>query len=220
MATYRFRVTFEDYDDVYRDIEIRSTQTFEDFHHAIQSAIGFDGSKPASFYMSNDHWIKGREITSRELTEEQASVIASMRKSRLCDFIADPHQKIYYLFDFTAKWAFHAELSKIMKSDEPGAEYPRCVKSTGEAPKQYGLNQAGLLPVPEDFDPDADDLLEEDEDEPEDIESETDIATEDEAKTIGDIQNESDMDESESEDEFETADGDMMEDDGQDSDEF
>jgi hypothetical protein len=221
MAIYRFRVTFEDYDDVYRDIEVRSNQTFEDLHHAIQSAIGFDASKPASFYMSNDNWTKGREITSRELSEEQAAQIASLRKARLCDYIADPHQKIYYLFDFSSKWAFHTELTKISKTEEPGADYPRCIKSAGEAPKQYGINQAGPLPVPEDFDPDVDDmLLDEDEDEPNDIESETDVATEDEAKTIGDIQNESDMEDSESDDEFETADGDMMEEDGQDNDEF
>jgi hypothetical protein len=220
MAIYRFRVSFEDYDEVSRDIEIRSNQTFEDFHHAIQSAIGFDASKPASFYMSNDHWMKGREITSRELSEEQATQIPTLRKARLCDFIADPHQKIYYLFDFTAKWTFHAELTKIMKVEEPGADYPRCVKSAGEAPKQYGINQAGPLPVPEDFDPDVDDLLEDEADEPEEIESETDVATEEEAKTIGDIQDEADLDESGSDEEFETADEDMMEEDGSDNDEF
>ena len=124
MAIYRFRVTFEDYDDVYRDIEVRSNQTFEDLHHAIQSAIGFDASKPASFYMSNDNWTKGREITSRELSEEQAAQIASLRKARLCDYIADPHQKIYYLFDFTSKWAFHTELTKISKTEEPGPIIP------------------------------------------------------------------------------------------------
>src|SRR5205085_8708558 len=99
MATYRFRVTFEDYDDVTRDIEIRSTQTFEEFHHAIQNAIGFDASKPASFYISDDNWKKGKEITTRNLSEEESEKIASVKNSRLCDFIVDPHQKFYYVFD-------------------------------------------------------------------------------------------------------------------------
>ena len=65
MAIYRFRVTYEDHEDVYRDIEIKSIQTFEDLHHAIQEAIGFDKSKPASFYMSDDYWRKDQEITLR-----------------------------------------------------------------------------------------------------------------------------------------------------------
>src|SRR5438105_4739913 len=109
MAVYRFRITFEDFDDIQRDIEIKSTQTFEDLHHAIQNSIGFDAAKPSSFYMSDDYWKKGKEITSRELNEEEKSRVTLMSKSRLCDFIADPHQKIYYVFDFNLSWTFRIE---------------------------------------------------------------------------------------------------------------
>ena len=63
-TVYRFRVTFEDYDEVTRDIEIKSTQFFSDLHACIQSSIGFDNLKPSSFYMSNDNWIKGQEIST------------------------------------------------------------------------------------------------------------------------------------------------------------
>ena len=42
MAVYRFRITFENFEEVYREIEIKSDQTFEDLHFAIQSSIGFD----------------------------------------------------------------------------------------------------------------------------------------------------------------------------------
>ena len=40
------------------------------------------------------------ELERETLKEEEKA--ASMKKSRLCDFIADPHQKIYYVFDFSA----------------------------------------------------------------------------------------------------------------------
>ena len=76
MATYRFRATFEDFDDITRDIEIRSTQSFEDLHQAIHSAIGFDASKPASFYLSDDNWKKGKEFTTRVLNEEEIGVVS------------------------------------------------------------------------------------------------------------------------------------------------
>jgi hypothetical protein len=152
MAVYRFRITFEDFDDIHRDIEIKSTQTFEDLHLALHSAIGFDASHAASFYMSDDYWKKGKEITSRELSEEEKQKISQIRKSRLCDFISDPHQKIYYVFDFNAMWSFRIELTKIIVNEEIGASYPRCIKVTGEAPKQYGVTNLGAIPEPEDFD--------------------------------------------------------------------
>jgi hypothetical protein len=163
MAAYRFRVSFEDYDDVVRDIEIKSTQTFEEFHHAIHNCIGFDAAKPASFYISNDNWKKGKEITSRELKEAEKDTVATMRTARLRDFIADPHQKIYYIFDFTANWAFRIELIKIIVADDNSVTYPRCIKSMGEAPKQYGNIITGPLPQPDDFEEGEEEVMVEEE---------------------------------------------------------
>ena len=125
MAVYRFRVTFEDFDDVHRDIEIKSTQTFEELHQSIHTAIGFDGAKPSSFYMSDDYWKKGKEITNRELKESEKEYVSLMKKARLCDFISDPHQKIYYIFDFTAMWTFRIELVKIYRSIIEHSKYLR-----------------------------------------------------------------------------------------------
>lgn len=214
MALYRFRVTFEDHDDVSRDIEIRPTQTFSDFHHAIHQSIGFDASKPGSFYMSDDNWKKGKEITSRELTEEESN-IATMENARLCNFIADPHQKIYYVFDLLGNWTFHIELIKIIPQADPIASYPQCVRTHGEAPKQYGGTGIGVLPVPDDFDPDAD-ILDLDDEVEEDREEEvlgTDEADlpegEENTNTFtatADVEGDSD--------EFETADEDLIDDEG------
>ncbi|MFZ7116673.1 MAG: IS1096 element passenger TnpR family protein [Bacteroidota bacterium] len=151
MATYRLRVIIEDHEEVVRDIEIKSTQTFEELHHAIHTSIGFDGSKSASFYMSDDNWKKGKEITNKDLTEAETETKAKMKNARLCDFIIDPHQKIYYVFDLGV-WTFRIELVKINREEDQHAKYPRCIKSSGEAPKQYGNTLAAALPIPEDFD--------------------------------------------------------------------
>jgi hypothetical protein len=144
-AVYKFRVTFEDHDDVFRDIEIISTQTFEDLHHAIQQSIGFDASKPASFYMSDGNWTKGKEISLNGIPEGNKGKIPTMKSSRLCDFIADPHQRIYYVFDFSAHWSFYVELYKIHLKEEPGVNYPKMVKTAGIAPKQYGVSNLGTV---------------------------------------------------------------------------
>ncbi len=147
---YRFRVTFEDYDEVTRDIEIKSSQTFEDLHQTIQSCIGFDSSKSASFYISNDNWVKGQEISLEKKNDKEGKAIARMKDSKLNIHIADPHQKIYYLSDFDANWGFMVELIKILPDADGNKLYPVCVKSVGEAPKQYKIIATPVI-VDEEF---------------------------------------------------------------------
>ena|SRR5258705_2829384 len=149
MAIYKFRITFEDHEDVSRDLEIKSTQSFEELHSAILNSIGFDNKEHASFYMSDDNWKKGKEISLTEKVNGETK-LPLMKKSRLCDFIADPHQKIYYIYDFAKEWTFHVELLKIIVSEDATVLYPRCVKVTGEAPKQHETAPK-IVPVPEDF---------------------------------------------------------------------
>ncbi len=151
MATYRLRVIVEDHEEVVRDIEIKSTQTFNDLHLSIHNSIGFDSDKQASFYMSDDNWKKGKEITNKNLSEAEEATKARMKNARLCDFIVDPHQKIYYMFD-SGLWTFRIELIKINRDEDQYAQYPRCIKSSGEAPKQYGTTLAAALPIPDEFD--------------------------------------------------------------------
>ena len=141
MAIYRFRISFEEFDDVHRDIEILSIQTFEQFHLAIQEAIAFDASRQASFFMSNDNWKKGQEI-STEISDRNTPDALLMKECRMCDFIADPHQKIYYVFDLPSQWTFYIELFKILPETGSPSKYPVCVKRHGDAPKQYVVVEA------------------------------------------------------------------------------
>lgn len=168
MAVYRFRIIFEDQEDTVREIEILGKQTFEDFHRSIQQAIGFDSSKDASFFMSDDYWRKGQEITSRVLVDDddddddyrrpsKKMKAKRLSEAKIADHIDDPHQKIVYVFDPAAKWTLLIELFKIL-SDDPKANYPRTVKSVGVAPRQY--KQVIAPPVDEDDDvEDEDDKL-------------------------------------------------------------
>ena len=63
MAILKFRIYFEEDDSVYRDIAIRHTQNFRDLHDTILKAYEFDNKHKATFYRSNDHWLRGREIS-------------------------------------------------------------------------------------------------------------------------------------------------------------
>ena len=137
MALYRFRVTFEDYDDISREVDIKSTHTFADLHQAIHQSIGYNPDYSSSFYISNDQWTKGEEIAFKPNERKISRGVALMENSKLSSFIDDPHQKFYYTSNFDRPFDFHVELVKIL-DETAGVVYPATVKTTGEAPKQFG----------------------------------------------------------------------------------
>jgi len=143
MAIYRFKVSFEDYDDVERDIDIKSNQTFEDLHRAIHQSTGYKIEASSSFYVSNDQWKKSEEIAYLPNQRKINNEVALMENSKLSSFIDDPHQKFYYIYNFDRPFDFHVELVKIMLNEEPGKTYPHISKTLGEAPKIPGT---GILP--------------------------------------------------------------------------
>ena len=146
MAVYKFKITFEEYDDVYRVIDIKSTQTFLDLHKAFLQSIDFDTKQLASFYMSNDSWKKGQEITLEDMSEDEANHTPIMKKAKLNEFIIDPHQKILYVYDFIECWTFYIELVGIEIKEKAGVKYPNCSKKVGLAPKQYDkVKRFGLV---------------------------------------------------------------------------
>jgi hypothetical protein len=136
MAIYKFKITFEDFDDVVREIDIKSTQTFEDLHKAIHRSTGYNAEKPSSFYVSTDNWLKGDEIAYLP-NERKKDRVVLMEKSKLSGFIEDPHQKFYYTYNFERPYDFHVELIKIILDADPNIEYPFLARSTGEAPKIF-----------------------------------------------------------------------------------
>ena len=154
MALYRFRVTFEDYDDVMREIDIKSNQNFEDLHRAIHQSTGYNPEFPSSFYISNDQWTKGEEITYLPNQKRIDRGVALMNKVKLLSYIDDPHQKFYYTFNFDRPYDFHVELMKIILDETKGVVYPTVIKSVGEAPRQIiaGVVPTILPPTDDDFD--------------------------------------------------------------------
>jgi hypothetical protein len=138
MSVYRFKVYFEDDENVFREIEIKAAQTFEDLHKAIQKAINFDDAHPASFFISNDTWRKGKEIKLLRDKKVEVKKELWMHEAKIAPFVEDPHQKIIYEFDpQNASWTIFLELMKILP-DSP-VSYPRVNKSVGNPPPQYKI---------------------------------------------------------------------------------
>lgn len=129
---YKFRVIIDTEQDVFRDIEIETTATFEKLHEAILDAFDFEAGEMASFYMSNESWEKGLEIPLMDMAGDAA---LSMKSTTLSEMVSKPSDKVLYIYDFMRMWIFYVELMEV-KKDKPSTIYPRVALVFGDAPSQ------------------------------------------------------------------------------------
>ncbi len=133
---YRFRVIFDNdtEDDIFRDIEIRKTDTLEDLHNAITQSFGFDGTEMASFYVSDDQWNQGEEISLFDMSEGMNSV-RLMNETSLDDIVDDTKTKLIYVYDFLSMWTFLVELAEIVEETD-SVDYPNLMFVHGQIPNE------------------------------------------------------------------------------------
>ncbi len=164
MAILKFRIYWEDDDSVYRDVVIKHTQNFADLHNSILKSFEFDNKHKATFYRSNDHWLKGREISLEKYEDKEYQVEPLIMSDVLMGSeIRDPNQKFVYVYDFNKHWTFMVELINVDKEENKKLTYPSCIRTEGIAPSQYGtkgLVDSRLAEVEEKYDLNAAAMLE------------------------------------------------------------
>jgi hypothetical protein len=143
MAILKFRIYFEEDESVYRDVVVRHTQTFKDLHEIILKSYEFDNKHKATFFRSNDHWLRGREISLEAYEKDYKVAPLLMEETTIGSEIKDPNQRFIYLYDFNKNWGFLVELINVSKEENPKLTYPAVVRTEGIAPSQYGTK--GLL---------------------------------------------------------------------------
>ena len=138
MAILKFRIYFEEDDSVYRDVAVKHTQSFVELHTIILKAFEFDNKHAATFFRSNDHWQRGREISLQHYDKPYKVTPLLMAETTIGSEIKDPNQKFVYTYDFVRNWSFLVELINVSKEENPKLDYPVLIKSEGIGPSQYG----------------------------------------------------------------------------------
>jgi len=138
MAGLKFRVLLDskDKNEVFRDILISDKADFESFYRAILDAYGFTSDQMASFYMSNDSWDKGFEISLFDMSygEDPDQILPGvMNSSIIGSYIQESDQKIILVHDFLRMWIF---LIELIEYSEETPEYPKTVLTVGNAPSE------------------------------------------------------------------------------------
>ncbi|UTW62520.1 hypothetical protein KFE98_21400 [bacterium SCSIO 12741] len=134
---YRIRVLLDTEEDVFRDIEIQGSSTFEQFHQEIIRAFGWQAEEMASFYESNENWDKGKEIPLMDIQEEFGpEKLATMSEAKVEDYLHHVGDKMLYVFDFFLMWCFYLDVVAI-KAPSSSQTYPWVAVSYGDAPAQH-----------------------------------------------------------------------------------
>lgn len=138
MAGLKFRVLLDskDKNEIFRDIFISDQENFETFYQTILESYHFSGDQMASFYVSNDQWDKGFEISLFDMAydEDPDQILpAVMSTSKLVDYMNESDQKFILVHDFLRMWIFLIELIEIT---EETPERPKIILSVGNAPAE------------------------------------------------------------------------------------
>jgi hypothetical protein len=146
MKSYTYRVVVDTKEDSFRDIEIASNATFESLHNAIIEAYEFRGDQMTSFFMSDDDWEKGEEISLMDMGFGK-----SMSDTKLDEMMEADGQKILYVYDFLKLWVFYVELVKT-NAVATRSDLPAIILKIGKSPNEDDKEIPNLLEGMTDFD--------------------------------------------------------------------
>jgi len=134
MKAFKFRIVADTEEDIFRDIIIREDDTFEQLYKMIIKSVGFRGDQMASFYMSNEEWEKGEEISLMDMSFGDTGP-RMMDTTLLNEMIFNKNDKVLFLYDFMKMWIFYVELIGIDEAKED-QELPAIVLSMGQSPNE------------------------------------------------------------------------------------
>ena len=136
MNLFRFRVIIDIEEDVFRDILIGRTASLEDFHRGILAAFDFGEGEMASFFQSDEHWGRGREVPLMDMgMDDMGNPYPSMRTTAIEEIASKANDRMVYVYDFLRMWCFYVEVIGVEEGDTP--EFPLLAQEFGEAPDQF-----------------------------------------------------------------------------------
>ncbi|MBO4955893.1 MAG: hypothetical protein J6C77_05775 [Muribaculaceae bacterium] len=132
---YKFRLVSDEVDNFRREIDIDADASFLSLRNAICDSVGYDKSQMNSFFVCEDGWEKGKEITLEDMGSDSSEDVYLMDDTVISDFIEDEGQRMIFVFDYLTDRSFFMELKKAI----PGRtlQDPVCSLAMGQAPAQF-----------------------------------------------------------------------------------
>ena len=130
----RIRVMLDsEHEDVYRDIDILTNQTFEDLHQAIVQIFGIESQDDlVSFYLADDFWNKTEELP---MFKDYTYAEGSIADREIHVFIEKDRQRLCYAVGDLTPWEFQLEVMGAYEADIT-IDYPFLAESHGLMPDE------------------------------------------------------------------------------------
>lgn len=96
---YRIRFICEEVEDFMREFKIDSDATFLELNKAILDACGWEDGQMTSFFVCDDEWREGEQITRENFSENDDDNIYAMADTKLSSLIDGEGCRLMYVFD-------------------------------------------------------------------------------------------------------------------------
>ncbi len=141
MPGLKFRVLLDsvEKEEVFRDIAINDDLTLEQFYMSILDAFEFSNDQMASFFVSDEDWNKGEEISLMDMSfgAQDNETPDEMSNVMIREKIQSHSQRLILVHDFLNMFIFLIELQEIMDKNVDNAEL---IMSVGEVPESLKSN--------------------------------------------------------------------------------
>lgn len=150
---YKINFMSEEVDNFKLTFEASSEATFLDLHKVILEAVGYPDDQMTSFFMCNENWEKGQEVTLIEMGDTFDYDNMTMEETHLDELLYEQKQRMLYVFDPMFDRSFFGSLAKIDGGDMDGV---RLVEMKGKAPQQLQTEDTAAAVVSSGLDLDED----------------------------------------------------------------
>ncbi len=140
---YKFTILSDEVDNFVRIITIDSEAKFFDLHNAILDSVNYAKNQMTSFFICDESWEKGQEVTLAEMESSSEYDNLVMEDTVLEDLLVDENQKMLYVFDMLGDRVFFMELTEIIPLRN--LKKPVCISSEGDAPQQIVEDESQVV---------------------------------------------------------------------------
>lgn len=161
---YVLRVIMDTEEDVFRDLALPRSASLMDLHHAIVESFDLEAGEMSSFFVSNEHWEQGREISMMDYDPMLRK--NALEKQKLPEVLQKVGDRLLFAYDFLNLWTFFLEVMEVTTPRDPERQQLVILRQ-GERPAEAppkdhdptGVDPADAEEDFEDYNDDDDDDL-------------------------------------------------------------
>jgi len=131
---FKFKIISDKVENFALHVDADAKNTFFELHEAIQDECKYDPSEIVTFFLADEEWDKGLEITMFPNKSPKQNSAVTMKNAILGDYLKQKEDKLIYIFDVINQKSLYIELNEIVMENKLNS--PVVTFNKGLAPLQ------------------------------------------------------------------------------------